>query len=287
MENSTGPQSDVAGWFSTQWHQIRSSVQSISELNELLAAREAPAPISDGPNNESNTTSFIDAVVISHEFTDHCHQATLEEVPRTVPVFTTTKAAGLIRSWKHFDDVFDTALFGKKTDWRTTSRSPLPSWLGIARLVTPGDALYYHSAIVICFQITDKAESVIYTPHGVEAASFSAIHLAEPFVENFAFLHGLHDVSIWLTKQLNLGAFNAVEAARLLKCRYWIGTHDEVKKGGGLIAPFLRRKAWTLADIFSRESSKKGGSQVAENEHEKASDPACRDLRSGESLVLE
>jgi hypothetical protein len=138
----------------------------------------------------------------------------------------------------------------------------LPSWLGIARLVTPGDALYFHSAIVTCFQITDKAESVIYTPHGVEAASFSSMHSAEPCVENLAFPHGLHDVSIWMTKQLNLGAFNAVEAARLLKSRYWIGTHDEVKKGGGLVgswrtssrrrAPPRRDGAWSRKMIRRR-----------------------------------
>jgi hypothetical protein len=212
----------------------------------------------------------------------------LEEVPRTVLVFATTEATGLIRSWKHFDEVFETAVFGERTDWRTTSQPPLPGWLGIAPLVTPGDALYFHSAIVICLQITDKAESVIYTPHGVEAASFSSMHSAEPFVENLAFLHDLHDVSIWMTKQLNLGTFNALEAARLLKSRYWIGTNNEVKKGGGLIAPFLRRKAWTLADIFSKESSiKKGWKKVAENDQEKAPDPAYIDLRSGESLVLE
>ena len=187
---STGPQSDVAGWFSTQWHNIKSSVQSTTELNELLAARESFAKKQDGAIDGSSTGSFIDAVVISHEFSDHCHQATLEELSPSIPVFATTKAAGLIRSWKHFDNVFDTALFGEKTNWRTTSTAPLPKWLGIARLITPGDALYYHSAIVICFQISDICESVIYTPHGVEAASFSAMHSAEPFVQNLAFLHG-------------------------------------------------------------------------------------------------
>lgn len=282
----TGPQSDVASWFSRQWHIIKSSVQSISELNNLLAAREASMSVSDSASNGKTTASFIDSVVISHEFTDHCHQATLEEVPRTVPVFATSKAAQLIRSWKHFENVFDAADFGRNTDWRTTSRAPLPSWLGIARLTTPGDALYYHSAIVICFQVADKAESVIYTPHGVEAASFSVMHSAEPFVENLALLHGLHDVSIWMTKQLNLGAFNAVDAARMLKCRYWVGTHDEIKKGGGLIAPFLRRKAWTMADIFSNESIKKSESNAAHPDKEKTPDPEYIDLRSGESLVL-
>lgn len=238
--------------------------------------------------NENGSRSFIDAVLISHEFTDHCHPATLREVSPSVPVFATHKAAELIRSWKHFKEVRDMALFGSGTDWRMTSRVPLPSWLGIARLVTPGDALYFHSAIVICFQVSDKAESVIYTPHGVEAATFSTLSSADPFVQNLAFLHGLHDVSIWLTKQLNLGAFNAVQAARLLQSRYWVGTHDEVKKGGGILAPFLRRKAWDLTDVWSREGSPKDKKQrlVINRAPAKSNDPAYIDLRSGESLVL-
>jgi hypothetical protein len=169
-------------------HNIKSSVQSISELNELLEAREASSGTSNSPVGGNTTKSFIDAVVISHEFTDHCHQATLQEVSSTVPLFATAKAAELIRSWKYFKQVNDMAWFGAKNDWRTTSRSPLPSWLGIARLVTPGDALYYHSAIVICFQILDKAESIIYTPHGVEAATFRTMLSADPFVDNLAFL---------------------------------------------------------------------------------------------------
>ena len=270
-------------------HNIKSSVQSISELEALLRARETSAEISNNMKNGGDTGSFIDAIIVSHEFTDHCHQATLREVSSSVPVFTTSKAAQLIRSWKHFGRVFDMAVFGSRTDWRTTSRVPLPTWLGIARLVTPGDALYYHSAIVICFQILDKAESVIYTPHGVEAATFSTLHSADPFVQNLAFLHGLHDVSIWLTKQLNLGAFNAIQAARSLNSQYWVGTHDEIKKGGGLLAPFLRRKAWELADIWSKEGSPKGRKKrlAMDGAQGKPGDPRYLDLGNGESLVLD
>lgn len=205
-----------------------------------------------------------------------------------MPVFATSKAVQLIRSWKHFEHVFDMAVFGSGSDWRTTSKAPLPSWLGIARLITPGDALYYHSAIVICFQISTRAESVIYTPHGVVAETFSTLLSANPFVQNLAFLHGLHDVSIWLTKQLNLGAFNAIQAARLLKTQYWIGTHDEIKKGGGILAPFLRRKAWELSDIWSEEGPAKGKKKPAtiDISQARADDPKYLDLKSGESLVL-
>ena len=124
-------------------HNVRSSVESISELNTLLQAREVFAETSTDTLDESDIAPFIDVLIISHEFTDHCHEATLREVSSLVPVFATSKAAVLIKSWKHFQHVYDMAIFRSKTDWRTTSCAPLPSWLGIARLVTPGDSLYY------------------------------------------------------------------------------------------------------------------------------------------------
>ena len=159
----TGPQSDVASWFSTQWHVIKSSVQSVAEINDLLvrvenlqsSANESSQSNATGEGNpipEQLTPGLIDAVVVSHEFTDHCHRATLEEVHPQVPVFATAKAAELIRSWKHFTSVFDIPPFVPGTNWRSTTSGPLPAWLGFSRLVTKTDALYYHSAVIICFQ---------------------------------------------------------------------------------------------------------------------------------------
>jgi hypothetical protein len=126
------------------------------------------------------------------------------------------------------------------------------------------------------------AEAVIYTPHGVEAETFATAATARPQVETLAFMHGLHDVSITLTKQLNLGAHNALKAQRLLKMRYWVGTHDEVKKGAGLIGPLLRRKQHTIEDALSQamKSGLKGSVQ------ETAKDVSWLELGNGESLVL-
>ena len=80
-----GPQSDVAGWFSTQWHTIKSSVQTVAELNDHLEQVETLASRAEltgkknkrGRKSETNGAthaSYIDAVVVSHEFTDHCHK---------------------------------------------------------------------------------------------------------------------------------------------------------------------------------------------------------------------
>ena len=287
-----GSQSDVASWFSTQWHVVESSVQSIIELNALLHKAESvclgeEAEKSWAPNGlDSN---YIDLVAVCHEFTDHCHEATLKEIVSSVPVFATPKAKDLIQSWKHFDTVVETPAFKQGTDWHDTSVKPLPDWLGVSRLITEGNSLYYHSALIICANKEGEsgAEAVIYTPHGVEHETFSAVATAQPRLQTLALLHGLHDVSIRLSKQLNLGLQNALKAQKVLQARYWVGTHDEVKKGGGFIGPLLRRKAWTIADaLLPKEET---AADVTDNSTRRVSgeDVSYVDLANGKALLLE
>ncbi|KAK8028338.1 hypothetical protein PG991_005394 [Apiospora marii] len=292
-----GPQSDVASWFSTQWHLVAPSVQTIDELNLLLIeaeqGEEAAGKAKTG--NDGKPMSLIDVVAISHEFTDHCHETTLKELPRETPVFATEKAAELIRSWKHFDSVMTTPGFSSDSgDWqKTLSVSPLPDWVGIGRVITAGNALYYHSAIMIAFKTfapasnkedtqtsnpsdhTSHTAAVIYSPHGIKATDLAAVKSAG--IETRVLLHGLHDVGIWMTKQLNLGALNGLEAVRASGARYWVATHDEEKKGGGFIAPLLRRTRYTVADAVRSE---------AKNMGDGAPDYRFVELGSGDALIL-
>jgi len=287
----SGPQSDLASWFSQQWHATESKVGSIAAVEELVRQTEILASgIRLGYGRKSNVDellangdihSFIDVVAISHEFTDHCHKETLHEINKDVPVIATAKAASLVKSWSHFRTVLETPPFGgKNLDWHATAVPPLPEWLGISRLVSRGDALYYHSALMISFNNgvstdgqngtnghiggtpysdePDAAEAVIYTPHGIHHETLKMVTEASPRIRTLAFLHGLHDVSIDWGQQLNLGAHNGLQAQRLLNAKYWVGTHDEVKKGGGLVAWFLRRKVISLGDALEKELKAEG-----------------------------
>ena len=92
-----GGQSDVARWFSQQWHATESAVKTIAEVEEVarqieimagglrLGRKMRTSNLGVAPGVET----FIDAVAISHEFTDHCHKDTLLEVHPDVPVFAT------------------------------------------------------------------------------------------------------------------------------------------------------------------------------------------------------
>ncbi|KAH9880804.1 hypothetical protein IAQ61_001098 [Plenodomus lingam] len=235
---------------------------------------------------------------------------TLLELHSDVPVFATEQAATLISSWSHFRTVTPTPTFPTHADWHDYSLPPLPTWLSISRLTAPKDSLFYHSALLITFathpflpnttpkkqrpslsihgdtaddthyspSASEPAECIVYTPHGIPHQALSPIPTADPPLHTLAFLHGLHDVSISAAQQLNLGARNGLLAQRLLRAKYWVATHDEVKKGGGLVSWFLRRRVWTVQEAL-REV---GGQGVGELE-----DVRFQDLGNGESRILE
>jgi hypothetical protein len=314
-----GPQSDVATWFSTQSHAIPSKYQTIKQVEDL--ARQ----------NKSTTanTSPIDAVVISHEFSDHCHKETLLEISSAVPVFAPDKAYKLISSWKHFRLVIETPVFGSEIkDWHRLTLKPLPDWIAITRIIEAKNALYYHSAITVIFDSSHEShedtdstvkpeissgkilgpgtstapsteeapefkskaagesktvsECVVYTPHGIAPSALHATLMhADPQIQTLCLLHGMHDLALPV-QQLNLGAQNGLQVQRSLMPKYWVATHDEVKKGGGLVAIFLRRNAYTLDDALGKEASVK-----AESNGGSSSPINFIEVDNGQSIVLD
>lgn len=335
-----GGQSDVAAWFSQQWHATPSAVGSIAELEELARELEILASglrLSGGRKSNSaveanggTLDTFIDAVTISHEFTDHCHKTTLLEIHRDVPVFAIKEAAKLIKSWRHFRTVITVDSFGVDgADWRSTSVPPLPDWIGIGRLLQRDDVLNYHSALMIAFnnrqgnaqsklaatnghptgkrkrhhatiepnEDDEAAEAIVYTPHGIESGDLALIPGASPPVSTLAFLHGLHNIRVGTASgrtalQSNLGAHNGLKAQRILNAKYWIGTHDETKKGGGLVAWFLQRDVITLKEALEQErnAKKRKDSHAVNGELgdvlDSFDDTHWIDLGNGESRVL-
>jgi hypothetical protein len=210
-------------------------------------------------------------------------------------VIATTKAATLIKGWKHFKNVIETPAYEK--DWRICGKAiqqvveeseepSWPEWVSVGRVVTKSDKFYYHSAVMVLFDLSSSAESrpsqaeaVIYTPHGIHPESLGSLSTASPKVSTLALLHGLHDVSIDWGQQLNLGAHNGLAAQKVLDAKWWIGTHDEDKKGGGVVSWFLRRKKIPIQDAMAKVAEDEGGKGDLE-------DVNFVDAESGQSLVL-
>jgi hypothetical protein len=147
---------------------------------------------------------------------------------------------------------------------------------------------YYHSAVLISYlpePSTKTAHAIIYTPHGIPSPSLSLATLQESDIDQVtALLHGLHEVwnPWWLGGKLNLGAHNGLAAVRNTGTRYWIGTHDEVKRGGGFVAWVLNRRIWNVEDAIKRELGSVNDMGKGDQE-----DVRYVTLASGESLTLE
>lgn len=299
-----GPSSEIAPWFLTQWHVIESSVRTVQELNERFKEFDA---VDAQPQLEGNTLcekgkrgrQYIDAIIISHEFADHCHKNTLLEFSSETPVFATEKAAKLIISWNHFTAVQTIPLFtAQVVDWRRTSTDPLPPWIGISRIRSNSDPINLHAALLIAFNLgvsarsdnaqydVDEGEAIIYSPHGTPAEGFGLLHSAKPPLRSLALLHGLDEVSIGPFQAVNLGAHNGLKAQRISQSKYWVLTHDEVRIAKGLISSFITRKAIDLEEAMKKER------EAAEGERLSALNPGGKVtfsgllIRSGESIIL-
>ena len=285
-----GAQIDLFSWFSAQEHAKPSAIQSFDQLNDLLSRAESQVVGRISDSNSKKRPYFIDAVCCSHEFTDHCHEATLRELPPTVPVFGPKKAATLVRSWSHFENVEEIPVYLAGFDWHPPADSLLPSWVGIGRLHTKNDApIHFHSALLISFALspsadsTGAAEAIVYTPHGIHADSLAFVHSHKYPIDILALLHGLHDISL-AGAQLNLGMQNALKARHILGARYWAPTHDEQKVAKGVVAVLLRRVVHTLGVA-------PGGHPITEDRggtdgEEAGAGEAFVEVGNGECLVL-
>ncbi|KAI4808045.1 hypothetical protein E4T44_11138 [Aureobasidium sp. EXF-8845] len=95
----SGTQTDYTSWLSKQWHATEPRVPSIAAVEDLIRETESLASglrLGKGRRSsvqsidgQDEVESFIDAVAISHQFTDHCHEQTMRTVHPNVPVFAT------------------------------------------------------------------------------------------------------------------------------------------------------------------------------------------------------
>lgn len=174
--------------------------------------------------------------------------------------------------------------------------SKLPYWIVIDRLTSrEATGVDLHSAILItfesdhgdasCHEDEPTVQGIVYTPHGIYAEQIPQM---KPRIDVLALLHGLHDITIggWRGAQLNLGGHNGLRAHRLLKAKYWIGTHDEVKKSGGVIGVFLRRKLVTVKEALEKEVERRQCDGV-EADIANIRDVRFIELGNGESIALE
>lgn len=305
---------DIAPWFSSQWHKTKPCIQTVQELKGQLYSSERVSSVGETDPQKQKNSAFrdsshkliVDAVIISHEFSDHCHRETLLDLDPATPIFATKKAVPLIKSWKYFTTVSEIPAFiPLDPDWEKYSIRPFPDWLGVSRIVSKSDFVKLHSAILLTFRLDHKTatsdgqksvEALIYSPHGIAAQELRQVHSTSPSINVLALLHGLNSVTLSPFWQLNLGAQNGLLAQRTSKAKYWITTHDEDKRGAGLVAPLIKRKVLTLRETIKQQQreeeadkhdpgKQQNGWSLGENSAN-ATQVVISELGSGESILL-
>ena len=209
------------------------------------------------------------------------------------------KAKSIIESWNHFSNVNPIPTLPSETSWWDLPSSNLPAWLRVGRLASESfvDITQLHSALMIVFSPSERAQNsakdqdadqaLIYTPHGLPLREIPQVLLQPPpSFQILALLHGLH--RIYLSHPLataivgpqlviNMGAENGYQLAEALGAKYWISTHDEEKRGEGIVGKVLERRVWTADEVMkSRASEGKKKPEIVR----------WVDVRNGECLVL-
>lgn len=182
-----GAQYDIHPSFSRQIHTFKPHISSLSELEIILANRTPP--------------QLIDAILISHPFTDHCHLQTLQTLSPTyqAPIFVgTEKTRAVLKDtrFEHHCHVIPLFKKGAATDFLQIRLSDLithprtddgsqegahafPDDLHMMYIPTSNrldmTGIHLHGSIVIAVggcSDSPLAQSIIYSPHGMPSRSY-------------------------------------------------------------------------------------------------------------------
>lgn len=228
----SGSQIDYFPLFSKQTHVVPPAFDDLKQLQDSLS-------------------SPISAILLSHEFTDHCHQATLESAPdKAIPVFGHPGAKARLDEWAVFQNpVIPMRIYRKKdatalpdsmSDLASREASstdrlaalpadvqilyiPTNSWLDPA-----GDKL--HGLTFVCFTTSRHTYSILYSPHGLPGSSLDPVVAALNAIPGhtcLALIHNFDYIRLPLLGPVNLGRESGKGIVERLKPKYYIRTHGE------------------------------------------------------------
>jgi len=266
-----GSQTDFFRYFSTQEHSVPPSIQNIDRDLDMQ----------------------INAIIISHEFSDHCHEQTLRSFSATIPVFATNNASKRIRRWNYFQHVFDIPLLDDRPENFTLSmlsrQQPqlnMPNTINVGYIPEKGFMALpsLHGATCISFLVNNQQwHSLLYIPHGCKQSSICDWLEQQSNVTVSILLQGFNRVynPIWLGGLLNYGCNEAAKLAVAVKARYWIPTHDEDKIASGLVSKFLKRDYSTIANAQIQLE------KYLNQNVDQSIIPKIHNINNGDSLIID
>jgi L-ascorbate metabolism protein UlaG (beta-lactamase superfamily) len=206
-----GEQVDVARWFNRQSHQ-----------DKCLTVKDLPQ---------------VDAILISHPFTDHCHEATLKQFSAETPIFASPRAFKIIQKWHYFEHLHVL---------NSSAKTPKP-------LIIKDIEVYFlaanhlldltHQALFLRAKTSQK--TVFYAPHGYWANDLKKTQLLDnQAIDLVLCTFSLYKLPWYLGGTVNFGANNTLQLLQKLQAKAALATHDERKIAQGLVAQ-LAQTAYT------------------------------------------
>lgn len=178
----------------------------------------------------------LTAIAISHPFTDHCHEATLRQLPASTPIMAAPAAYGKIEALQYF--TWPAAIQNGFTHNRHAAVLPfqVSHWPASKKLDLT------HTALLIKIETpVGVGPSLLYAPHGLwpeQAAAIRARLPKPPDVLLTTFTQ--YKLPVYLGGTVNLGTEKAAEAIRVLQPSVVVRTHDEHKKAWGVVSKLAR-----------------------------------------------
>lgn len=232
--------------FSNQFHSQPSNIDSLRDLSH--------AP---------------DAVFISQDKSDHCHEATLKELDPGTIVYAVRGADDIVRGWKHFDNVQRLPLVSRSSAGKPVEIG-LPDGAGTLKVAVVSDPSLMqrltnlHLALVFQFipsqpGASSKPITVVYSGHGIPA---SALHsLLPPKSTIDLLLHPLARITLpfWLGGDVSLGYMGVRDISAQYDVRNLVGVHDEEKVAKGFVSWWIKKREEGVSGVGKVWGMNKGG----------------------------
>ena len=160
-----------------------------------------------------------DFIFISHPFTDHCNKETLLKFSNDIPVVANAHVLKKINKWGHFQNLVPL----------------LESPISIDELKPKSKLDLVHSA----FLLKSSQGNVLYAPHGTNIKLLPEVKILITTVSKY-------ELPFWLGGTVNLGYEKALENLKRCKADWLLCTHDEQKRGKGLVEHLAKKNYKTF-----------------------------------------
>jgi hypothetical protein len=165
-----------------------------------------------------------DYIFISHPFTDHCNKETLLQFSKEIPLVALPSILKKIAKWGHFKTLL-----------------PLDAAPVQISVLKTKNALVHKA-----YLIGSSQNNVVYAPHGAVLKNIPNVKIDAVISTTLCY-----ELPFFLGGTINLGLGKALQLQKQLKAELLIDTHNEDKKGEGLVSWFAKRKFSKAASVIN------------------------------------